>query len=99
MQPAPTTDKPKRSREDIVVYILSAALLITLGLAAAYGMRYGNVDESVVPGDISIIKDGGTLVTMHVNDRLTAESEYRGFKMSGKRQLAGAEEDTILYQL
>lgn len=95
----PTTDKPKRSREDIVLYILSAALLITLGLAAAYGMRYGNVDESVVPGDITITKDGGTLVTMHVNDDLTADVEYLGFKMSGTLTLAGAEEDTILYQL
>ena len=99
MQPA--TDKPKRarSRQDIVLYILSAALLITLGLAAAYGMRYGNVDESVVPGDITFTKDEAPLATIHVNDDLTADIDYLGFKMSGTLKLAGAEEDTILYQL
>jgi len=93
------TEKPKRSREDIILYVLSAALLITLGLAAAYGMRYGNVDESVVPGDVTISKDGKHLVTMHVDDELHANIDYLGRKMSGNLVLAGAEEDTILYQL
>lgn len=92
-------EKPKRNREDIVVYVLSVALLATLGLAALYGMRYGNVDQSVVPGDVTIERNGTTVIEMHINDDFSADIEYLGHKMFGTLQLAGAEEDTILYQL
>lgn len=85
---------------DIAVYILSGALLVILASAAFYGWKYGNVDESVAAGRIALIKDGLRLVTMDVDEDLSATiNYYKGPIMKGKLVLSGAEEDSILFRL
>lgn len=89
----------KRSKSDIAIYVLSGVLLVTLGAAALYGWHYGNVDESVTPGHIDVYENGSLLLTVNIEDDMTAKVGYLRRVMTGKFVLAGAEEDTILYQL
>lgn len=86
-------------REDAVVCILAIALLITMALASMYGFKYGNVDTSVAIGSVSITKDGKNLLTIDSDENLNAHVAYLGADMTGQLVLAGAEEDTILFQL
>ena len=85
--------------EDKALLILSVLLLIALACASLYGIRYGNVDESVVPGQMTVIEDGEVTLDLNIDDNLNASINSIGFKMTGTLKLAGAEEDTILYQL
>ena len=87
------------SVSDVVTYVLAIALLVTLALAASYGFRYGNVDESVATGNITIKVDNSTHAAISVDDNMRARVTYANKVMTGTLKLAGAEEDTILFQL
>ena len=90
----------KASRKsDIAMYVLSGALLVALGAAALYGWHYGNVDESVAPGHIDVHENSSLLLVVDINDDMTAKVAYLNRVMTGKFVLAGAEEDSILFQL
>lgn len=91
----------KRSMSDVAVYVLSGALLIAMLLASIYGWRYGNVDTSVACGNISIKKSELPFIDLSVDKDLNATvyHGYIGREMKGKLVLAGAETDTILFQL
>ena len=92
-------EKDNERKSDILIYILSAALLITLALASLYGLRYGNVDTSVAVGNISIAKYDKEFLGLDIKEDMSANVRYLGMEMSGKLVLAGAEEDTVLFQL
>ena len=84
---------------DYVTIVVAAFLVIALLLASLYGIRFGTVDESVVPGESSIIINDKSVLKLAVNDELDAVVTYRGNTMHGQLKLAGADIDTILYQL
>lgn len=94
-----TQEKKPLERRDIPLIVLSVLLLVAMGMATIYGIRYGNVDESVVSGDVSLVEDDHPVLSMHVDDDKHADITYLGLKMSGTLRLNGAEKDTILYML
>ena len=89
----------KRSATDIFTWVLAAALLVTLALASLYGFKYGNVDEGTAPGNITIYEDGNPWLIASIDDGMNARVGYLGYIFTGTFRLAGAEEDTVLYQL
>ncbi len=89
----------ERERPDWTLLILSAALLVAMGLATLYGLRYGNVDESVMVGEVSIIDGQNLLFSMRADEQKNVEICYNGLKLKGTLHLDGAEKDTILYRV
>lgn len=89
--------------EDVPLYVVSALLLIAMGWAVIYHLRYANVDESVVPGRVRIYEQGETgrecLLFLDIADDMSATIRYHNWTLRGVLVLIGAEEDTILYQL
>ena len=79
--------------------MLSRVPFVALGAAALYGWHYGNVDESVAPGHIDVHENSSLLLVVDINDDMTAKVAYLNRVMTGKFVLAGAEEDSILFQL
>ena len=84
---------------DTLAIILGLLLLAAMAKAAIYGMEFTDVDESVVPGKIEFVKNGKSVFALSVHDDMTAAVKYKGQRMTGTLTFAGAEEDTILYQL
>ena len=87
------------SKTDLVTYVLAALLLVTLGLASLYGFKYGRVDESTAAGTITICDEEGTWLKATIDEELNADVECFGKHFLGTFRLAGAEEDSVLYQL
>lgn len=87
------------SKTDVVTYVLAALLLVTLGLASLYGFKYGRVDESTAAGTITICDEEETWLKATIDEELNADVEYFGEHFLGTFKLAGAEEDSVLYQL
>ena len=83
---------------DWPLLVLSAALLVAMGLATLYGFKYGNVDETVMPGYVCIKDNGATRFALRVDDDLDAEAFFNGVNITGHLTLDGAEKDTILYR-
>lgn len=86
-------------REDPTLYILSALLLVAMGCATLYHLRYARIDETVIPGSVEIDDMDGTVLAMHIDDDMQAEITYRDWSLKGTLALDGAEEDTVLYKL
>lgn len=84
-------------REDPLLYALSGLLLVAMLMATLYGLRYGNVDQSVVKGHVSINVGDAWLATIDVDENKEATINYVGHTMHGKLRLDGADTDSILY--
>ena len=100
-QHTPAAEHAAKSRGagDWLVIALSCLLLVALGAAALYGMEYGNVDTSVARGKVKITRNDKRMVNMRIDKNQQATVLYRGKKMRGDLQLAGAETDTILFRV
>lgn len=92
-------NEEENERPDWTLIILSVALLVAMGLATLYGLRYGNVDESVMVGEVSIIDGKNLLFSMKADEQKNVEICYNGLKLKGTLHLDGAEKDTILYRM
>ena len=93
------TGKKSVKAFDVAVYVLAGLLVVVLGAASIYGFRYANVDESVATGNITIRKNDSELAKIKIDEELNAHVDYMKLSMQGKLKLAGAEKDTILFQL
>ena len=84
---------------DKLAIALAVLLVAALGAASLYGFKYGKVDTSVAVGKVTIKKGEEVLLKMTVDEDMQAQVRYHQKRMTGTLVFAGAETDTILFQL
>lgn len=89
-------DKRSWLGEDLLLVVLSLTVLLAMGAATMYHFRYSPIDKSVLPGQISIIKDDKSRLRISIHEDLTATIKYRDMYARGTLKLEGAEEDSVM---
>ena len=90
---------PRLSRYDFALYVLSGVFFLALLFASVFGLRYGNVDESVIPGKIAFCEDERVLSVIEIDESMNARVSCSWGTIRGKLRMYGAETDSVLYAM
>lgn len=94
-----TVQDKKNAALSAITLILALALFLALAICTAYGLNYGDVNQSAAKGSITIMANESPIATIHVNEDMSATVDYLSHRITGTLKLEGAEEDTLLFQL
>ena len=92
-------ERAKAHPSDTLLVVLSVLLLATLGLASLYGFRYGNIDDSVMPGKVELACNDRTVMTLDIASMDDVTVGFDGLVAHGKLKLEGADTKSVLYTL
>ncbi len=91
--------RAKAHPSETLLAVVSVLLLVTLGLASLYGLRYGQIDDSVMPGRVELVCNDRTVATLDIASMDDATVAFDGIVVHGKLQLDGADTQSVLYSL
>ena len=92
-------NRVKARPSEALLAALSILLVVALGLATLYGLRYAMVDDSVMPGKVELVCNDRSVMTLNIAGMDDATVGFGGTVAHGRLKLEGADTRSVLYSL